>query len=164
MLVVGLALLGFLATAGYVVYESRHPRGWKLTSAERADIVRGGWKEAIQPVDTIPVAPEAAAEEVAARLAGEYCSERETERVEKNTTDHDYVKYIPGCFEVDEPDDRLEQHSALLEVAVQGGPPILLFEWKAERCMVNAGDQYEDHGICIHNLLGRALKESSVDY
>ena len=160
---VGACLL-FAGAGLYVLYDP-HPPGWRLTAAERADIAAGGWKDALEPIETIPVGSEQAAEEVAARLAAEYCSERETRRYEQHNTDFDYVKYVPACFEVDEPDHRLEAHSALVEVEVRGsGPPMLYVHAKRRPCMVNVGAQYEGLGVCVRDLLGRALKGSSSGY
>ena len=151
-MLVGMSVIVVVGGA-FLVYDP-HPPGWKLTSAERSDIDAGGWKDALEPLETIPVEPNQAAEEVAERLAAEYCSERETRRLEEHNTDHDYVMFVPGCFEIDEPEHRLETPSAPVEVVV-GGPPVIEFNdgIRERPCMVNAGAQYKGLGTCVHDLL-----------
>jgi hypothetical protein len=141
--------------AAFLDFYDPHPPGWELTSAERANIDAGGWKDALEPLKTIPIEPKQAAEEVAARLAVEYCSKSETARLEEHNTDNDYITYVPACFHIEEPRSRLETPDALIEVSIfKAGPPIIEFNGVREhQCLVNAGARYEGEGTCIRDLL-----------
>jgi hypothetical protein len=155
---VGLSLVA-VALFGLWIYEPR-PEGPGLSRAEIADIKRGNWRDALEPLETLPTNAEASAAEVAKRLSLRYCEDESTNMTEQHTTDHDYVMYVPGCLDIAEPADRLESASAELMVLV-GEPPTLEFGGRLalRPCLVNVGAQYEEHGTCIKDLLKGALDE-----
>jgi hypothetical protein len=152
IVVLGGVCLVVLVAAFLDLYDP-HPPGWGLTSAERANVAAGGWKDALEPHESIPIEPNQAAEEIASRLAGKYCGVPETNRLEQHDTDYDYIKFVPACFEIDEPKHRLETSTAAIEVHVGDLPMIEFNGIREHSCRVNAGDQYKDFGLCVRNLL-----------
>ena len=122
-----------------------------LDKVELSDMRSGGWRAAIAPHSSIPIPPESAAAEVARRLAIAYCDDDSVEEVHFDDTESAYHFFVPGCLEIEEPENRLEEADAQIEVHV-GVLPILSAPGVAH-CKVNAGAQYEDHGLCVRDLL-----------
>lgn len=148
LIIAGVVTATALTVVGRAI-DSDEPKS--LTRAQVEDIKAGGWRGALAPHSTIPVPSESGAEEVAVRLALKYCDDGDAEEIESVVVGSEYHMFVPSCLEIDLPENRLETPNASIEVAV--GPLPALSLPGGQHCYVNVGAQFEDHGLCVKDLL-----------